>query len=575
MGNQGDLDSSTQLDSHANMVVVGGHASVFGCSGKSADVRPFSSDCSKLESVPIVDAAVAYNCPYSMKTYILAVKNALHVPSMEHNLIPPFILREAGLQVNDVLKIHTKPADLSVNTHCIVACADVNGIDLRIPMKLDGIFSCFPTRKLTQDEINNCEYIETLQLSPDCDDWDPYDASYAEREDQFTDFRGELIVRPPKRRRLVDDADIASIDVTHDQCEHVVSSVVAKKFDGVHESMLGGGNPQDGDSAFMMNDDFMQAGVADLSACFNDELLNQLVTKRASKGKIAMEAGSISLEDMLNDDKDLVFESSAAHVDTPKGVTASQLSKVWCISEEDARRTLDVTTQLNKQDADASLARRFGTNDRMLRYRRINSLFYTDTFYSKKVISKRGYSMMQLFVSDKGFVKVYGIKSERQFSDALKLFCKEVGAPKAIVVDPHQSQKSDKVRQFLNKVGTTLRVLEESTQHADRAELYIGLLKKAVGRDLRESNSPMRLWCYCAERRASIMTLTANNLFQLQGQNPYMATLNDMGDISNLCQFGWYEWVYFREHKAQFPVQKNELGRCLGPTKNEGNEMCQ
>jgi len=33
--------------------------------------------------------------------------------------------------------------------------------------------------------------------------------------------------------------------------------------------------------------------------------------------------------------------------------------------------------------------------------------------------------------------------------------------------------------------------------------------------------------------------------------------------------------VYFREHKSQFPNQKNELGRCLGPTKNEGNEMCQ
>ena len=53
--------ASTQLDSHANMVVVGKHATVFGHSGKSADVRPFSSDCSKLESVPIVDAAVAYD----------------------------------------------------------------------------------------------------------------------------------------------------------------------------------------------------------------------------------------------------------------------------------------------------------------------------------------------------------------------------------------------------------------------------------------------------------------------------------------------------------------------------------
>ena len=71
------------------------------------------------------------------------------------------------------------------------------------------------------------------------------------------------------------------------------------------------------------------------------------------------------------------------------------------------------------------------------------------------------------------------------------------------------------------------------------------------------------------------MTLTANNLFQLEGQNPYMATLGEMGDISNLCQFGWYEWVQFRQHTAVFPYQKEELGRCLGPTKNEGNEMCQ
>ncbi len=143
MGYQGNQDPSTQLDSHVNMVVVGGHTSVFGCSGKSANVWPFSSDYSKLESVPIVDAAVAYDCPYTMKTYILVGKNALHVPSMEHNLILPFIMREAGLEVNDILKIHTKPEDLSVNTHCIVACADVNGIDLRIPMKLDRIFLVF------------------------------------------------------------------------------------------------------------------------------------------------------------------------------------------------------------------------------------------------------------------------------------------------------------------------------------------------------------------------------------------------------------------------------------------------
>ena len=61
LGNNVNKPTTTQLDSHANMVVVGGHATVFGKSDKSCDVRPFSSDCSKLESVPIVDAAVAYD----------------------------------------------------------------------------------------------------------------------------------------------------------------------------------------------------------------------------------------------------------------------------------------------------------------------------------------------------------------------------------------------------------------------------------------------------------------------------------------------------------------------------------
>ncbi len=61
MGSDDEQPTTTQLDSHANMVVVGRQATVFGRSGKKADVRPFSSDCSKLESVPIVDAAIAYD----------------------------------------------------------------------------------------------------------------------------------------------------------------------------------------------------------------------------------------------------------------------------------------------------------------------------------------------------------------------------------------------------------------------------------------------------------------------------------------------------------------------------------
>ena len=49
----------------------------------------------------LVDAALLYECPYEGKSYILVIRNAIHVDSMENNLIPPFILRETGLQVNE------------------------------------------------------------------------------------------------------------------------------------------------------------------------------------------------------------------------------------------------------------------------------------------------------------------------------------------------------------------------------------------------------------------------------------------------------------------------------------------
>ena len=75
--------------------------------------------------------------------------------------------------------------------------------------------------------------------------------------------------------------------------------------------------------------------------------------------------------------------TAATHAERPKGVNKELLMKVLRIPENEAWRTLQVTTQLNHQDADSNMSRRFGTNDRMLRYRRINSLFYSDTFHTK------------------------------------------------------------------------------------------------------------------------------------------------------------------------------------------------
>ena len=204
-------------------------------------------------------------------------------------------------------------------------------------------------------------------------------------------------------------------------------------------------------------------------------------------------------------------------------------------------------------------------------------MFFTDTFFATtKGKLTRGNTCVQIFVSDKGFVAIYPMKSKGEFLDALKLFCKEVGVPLTMVMDPSGEQVSSAVRAFCHKVGTTYKFLQESTQWANRAELYVGLFKESIRKDLRRTNAPAVLWDYCAERRARINNVTPKSLFQLQGVSAHIATLGTTPDISNLCVFDWYDWCYFREESGiQFPFQKLVLGRVLGPMKNEGNEMVQ
>ena len=128
---RGEELSRTELDSHANMPVVGRNSYVISNSGKTADVNAFTPDHAPL-TIPIVDAAIQYDSPYDGKSYILIIRNALYVESMVNNLIPPFIMRESGIQVNDTPKIQIESP--GVDDHSIL----FPSTSFRIQMSLWG-----------------------------------------------------------------------------------------------------------------------------------------------------------------------------------------------------------------------------------------------------------------------------------------------------------------------------------------------------------------------------------------------------------------------------------------------------
>ena len=97
----------------------------------------------------------------------------------------------------------------------------------------------------------------------------------------------------------------------------------------------------------------------------------------------------------------------------------------------------------------------------MLRYKWINFAFSTDTYFvTGKAKSTLGNTMMQLFVSDKGFVYIVPMKYRGDFHLGLKIFAKEIGVPLSLIPDPSGEKNSAKVTKMCHNMGTTLKNLE-------------------------------------------------------------------------------------------------------------------
>ena len=150
----------------------------------------------------LVDRVLIYDCPYSGKSYILVVQNAIHVPSMENNLIPPFMMREAGIVVNEKAKIHMN--DPKDSDHSIT----FNSTGFGIPLYLWGIFSYVLTCQPTQEDLMAGHDVYALSPSR----WDPHFEAYGLNEANMTDWEGN--VKEPKGRphRVVIDEIEVEID---------------------------------------------------------------------------------------------------------------------------------------------------------------------------------------------------------------------------------------------------------------------------------------------------------------------------------------------------------------------------
>eukprot|EP00804_Cyclotella_cryptica_P019304 CCRYP_006183-RA/>CCRYP_006183-RA protein AED:0.20 eAED:0.20 QI:0/0/0/1/0/0/5/0/657 len=181
----------------------------------------------------------------------------------------------------------------------------------------------------------------------------------------------------------------------------------------------------------------------------------------------------------------------------------------------------------------------------MLRYRRLPCNLYSDTMFCPKVTSARGYKMAQIFASDFGWSRYYPMTRKSKAHDALGLL-------------------------FVREGSTLLLASTEPySPWSNSAKREIRELKKGAAQKLTRSGAPLRLRCFALEYESYVRLHTAHDIYRLDGQVPETIVSGETVDISPFCEFGFWDWVKFRDQGVAFPGNALVLGKYLGPSMDE------
>ena len=105
-------------------------------------------------------------------------------------------------------------------------------------------------------------------------------------------------------------------------------------------------------------------------------------------------------------------------------------------------------------------------------------------------------------------------------------------------------------RQKARQADCQVKQTEPYSPWQNAAEAMIKELEKRTGRKMKRTSSPKVLWDDCLELEAEIRSSTASNIFELEGEVLKMVMNGKTMNITQLCEFGWYDWVYFHDNEV-------------------------
>ena len=186
--------------------------------------------------------------------------------------------------------------------------------------------------------------------------------------------------------------------------------------------------------------------------------------------------------------------------------------------------------------------------------------------------SAHGNTCAQVFTTSFGWTRAFPTKNKGEAHEALSLLFQRDGVPPACIVDGAKEQVLGEFRRKLKEASCLLKLkqTEPYSPWQNASEGANRELKRGSGRKMMKQRSPKKLWDDCLDLESYIRSNTAHDIFTLNAKVPETVMSGETSDISQFCEFEWYEWVYFRDQTVSYPEDKLVLGRYLGPSIDVG-----
>jgi hypothetical protein len=179
-------------------------------------------------------------------------------------------------------------------------------------------------------------------------------------------------------------------------------------------------------------------------------------------------------------------------------------------------------------------------------------------------------------ISNGKFTSVYPVKDKTSphAAQALEDFCDDVGIPQELWTDGGKEcvGRNTEFRRTCNKRGIRLFTTEPGKKNQNHAaERDIGELKKRWRRRRTKKDASHRLWDCGMVHEAELMKRYARGR---DGRTGYEEVTGNAPDISEGCDFEFYDLVWYRPHGKLTDAQKSaELGLWIGVSHRVGSDM--